>query len=99
MTCLPRTPPTCSAAWAASSAAKTAGAGWPRCADASTKRAMLAAARRIILVVAGEKFALSAMAVACGLADVVVLVADASAPADTLERLRGAGMQIVVVSA
>lgn len=65
--------------------------------DAATKRAMIRAARRTILVAGGEKFAHSAMAVVCGLNDVDILVTDATAPAETLDRLRAAGAQIVVV--
>jgi DeoR/GlpR family transcriptional regulator of sugar metabolism len=63
--------------------------------DAAVKRALHAAAERTILIAEGVKFTRSAMAVVCRLDEVDVLVTDASAPADVLDRLTAAGVRVV----
>ena len=64
--------------------------------DASVKRAMLQAARRIILVAEGAKFARSAMAVVCPLSSVDMLVTDEAMPADLREKLFADGIEVIV---
>lgn len=65
--------------------------------DAAVKRAMLAAARRIVLVAEGAKFARSAMAVVCPVSSIDVLVTDAAVPQELSGRLSADG--IVVITA
>lgn len=67
--------------------------------DAATKKAMIASARRVILVADGAKFARSAMALVCEIESVDVLVTDSSAPAEVISRLRAAGVEVLVVDA
>jgi DeoR/GlpR family transcriptional regulator of sugar metabolism len=64
--------------------------------DAAVKRAIIAASARVVLIAEGAKFSLRSMAIVCGLEDVDILVTDASAPDDVLDRLRAAGVQVAV---
>jgi DeoR/GlpR family transcriptional regulator of sugar metabolism len=64
--------------------------------DAASKRAMIGAGRRIVLVAEGAKFARSAMSVICGLRDVDVVVTDDTAPVEVLDELRSAGVQVII---
>ncbi|WAA66825.1 DeoR/GlpR family DNA-binding transcription regulator [Microbacterium oxydans] len=66
--------------------------------DAAAKRAMIGAGRRVVLVAEGAKFARSAMSVVCALTDVDVVVTDESAPAEVLDELRAAGVEVVIAS-
>ena len=65
--------------------------------DAEVKRAMRAAASRMVLVADGSKFARSATAVVCATSEVDVLVTDSSVPADTAAELRGCGVEVLPV--
>jgi DeoR/GlpR family transcriptional regulator of sugar metabolism len=55
--------------------------------DAAIKQAIVASAARVILIAEGSKFSLRSMAIVCALADVDVLVTDASAPPAVLDGL------------
>jgi DeoR/GlpR family transcriptional regulator of sugar metabolism len=65
--------------------------------DAEVKRAMRAAASRMVLVADGSKFARSATAVVCATSEVDVLVTDSSIPADAAAELRGRGVGVLPV--
>jgi DeoR/GlpR family transcriptional regulator of sugar metabolism len=65
--------------------------------DAEVKRAMRAAASRMVLVADGSKFARSATAVVCATSELDVLVTDSSVPADTAAELRGRGVEVLPV--
>jgi DeoR/GlpR family transcriptional regulator of sugar metabolism len=65
--------------------------------DAAAKQAMLRAANRAILVLDASKFAVSAMAVVCGLEDLDIVVTERSAPPSVIDGLRDAGTDVVLV--
>ncbi|MCO4253237.1 DeoR/GlpR family DNA-binding transcription regulator [Pseudarthrobacter raffinosi] len=65
--------------------------------DAAVKRAMIAAARRVVLVAEGAKFSRSAMAVVCPLSSIDVLVTDDSSPHELRQRLHHDGVEVIVV--
>ncbi|MHC9044454.1 DeoR/GlpR family DNA-binding transcription regulator [Microbacterium saperdae] len=67
--------------------------------DAAAKRAMIAAGRRVVLIAEGAKFTRSAMSVVCALTAVDVVVTDESAPADVLDQLRAAGVDVLIAGA
>ncbi len=64
--------------------------------DAAVKRAMIAAARRVVLVAEGAKFSRSAMAVVCPLSSIDVLVTDDSTPIEVRQRLLADGVDVIV---
>jgi DeoR/GlpR family transcriptional regulator of sugar metabolism len=65
--------------------------------DAATKRAMIGAARRVILIAESAKFSRSAMAVVCALSSVDLLVTDEAAPAEVLAQFRADGVDVLTV--
>ncbi|BCW42674.1 DeoR family transcriptional regulator (plasmid) [Arthrobacter sp. StoSoilB3] len=67
--------------------------------DASVKRAMLRASRRVILVAEGAKFARSAMAVVCPLSAIDMLITDESMPAELREKVSADGIEVIVAKA
>lgn len=64
--------------------------------DAAVKRAAVASSRRVVLVAEGAKFARTALAVVCPFDRVDVVVTDASAPDEAIDRLRAAGVDVVL---
>lgn len=65
--------------------------------DAAVKRAAFASARRRIAVADGSKLGKTAFARICALADLDILVTDASAPADIVDGIRQVGIDVIVV--
>ena len=65
--------------------------------EARTNHAMVARARRTIVVADGSKIGHTALAQMCSVDLVHVLITDDSADPDELDRLRAAGVEIVVV--
>jgi DeoR/GlpR family transcriptional regulator of sugar metabolism len=63
--------------------------------DIAVKRVALASARRVIAVADGKKVGQVAFAVLAPAGRLDVLVTDASAPADEVQRLRDAGVEVV----
>jgi DeoR/GlpR family transcriptional regulator of sugar metabolism len=66
--------------------------------DAATKRGIMNAARRKILIAEGAKFSRSAFATVAPLTDIDVLITDDTAPADTLDELIAQGIHVIVVA-
>lgn len=66
---------------------------------ASMKRAMIAAARRVVLLADATKLAQSAFCRVCELAAVHVLITDSRAETTDVQRLRDAGVEVHVVDA
>lgn len=64
--------------------------------DAAVKRAAFANARRRIAVVDGSKIGATAFARVCPVEDLDKIITDASAPAEGLEKLQQAGVEVVV---
>lgn len=64
--------------------------------DAAVKRAALDSSNRTLLVAEGAKFARTALAVVCAFDRVDVVVTDADAPEEALDRLRAAGVHVVL---
>lgn len=64
--------------------------------DAEVKRAMVAAAAEVMVVASGEKLGTSAPFLVGPLSAVNRLVTDATAPADTLQSYREAGIDVVL---
>ncbi|MEV6901177.1 DeoR/GlpR family DNA-binding transcription regulator [Amycolatopsis sp. NPDC051372] len=64
--------------------------------DAAVKRAAKRSSRRTVLVAESAKFSRTALATVCGMEDVDVLVTDAGAPSEALERFRQAGVEVRV---
>lgn len=62
--------------------------------DAAVKQALIACARRTILVLDGSKFANSAMAVVCEATSLDVVVTDDTAPAEAIAPLEAAGLVV-----
>lgn len=65
-------------------------------ADAELKRALVGGARRVLLAVQSGKLGASALHRFCRLEAIDVVVTDAGAPAVELDRLRGAGVEVVI---
>ena len=65
--------------------------------EADIKRRMVRAARRRIVVATGDKVGETSLAPLCSLDDVTLLITDASADAETVERLRRTGLDVRVV--
>jgi DeoR/GlpR family transcriptional regulator of sugar metabolism len=65
--------------------------------DSAVKQALLASARRRVLVLDGAKFARSAMAVVCEMSTFDVIVTDTSAPETALAALESAGVDVLRV--
>jgi DeoR/GlpR family transcriptional regulator of sugar metabolism len=64
--------------------------------DAAAKRAMIGAGRRIVLIAEGAKFTRSAMSITCRFSEVDVVVTDETAPTETLDELRAAGIEVIL---
>jgi DeoR/GlpR family transcriptional regulator of sugar metabolism len=62
--------------------------------DAEVKRAMLRSAARVIVAADSSKLRLTAMAVVCEAAAADMVITDAEAPADAVEALRAAGLEV-----
>lgn len=62
--------------------------------DAEVKRAMIRSAARVILAADSAKFRQTALAVVAPATDVDMIVTDADAPAETVESLRAAGLEV-----
>ncbi len=65
--------------------------------DAAVKQAMLGASARVILAADSSKFRQTAMAVVCDAASIDMLVTDTDAPADDMDGLRAAGIEVLCV--
>lgn len=65
--------------------------------EARTNRAMMASAQRTIVVADGSKIGVVTLAQMVPLTDVDLLVTDASADPEHLDRIRAAGIEVVVV--
>ena len=66
-------------------------------AEVPIKQAALAAARRTIAVCDGSKFGRTGLGHVCPITDLDVVVTDASAPAEELEKMRAAGVAVILV--
>ena len=64
--------------------------------EASVKRAMLAAARRRVIVADGSKLGEIELARVCGLDEVHLLVTDGNADAQSVDELRQTGLEVLV---
>jgi DeoR/GlpR family transcriptional regulator of sugar metabolism len=62
--------------------------------DAAVKQAMVAAAARVILATDGAKFRQTAMAVVCEATAADILITDTAAPAEAVDALRAAGLEV-----
>ncbi len=62
--------------------------------DAAVKQAMAAAAARVILATDSAKFRQTAMAVVCEATSADMVVTDTEAPADAVDALRAAGLEV-----
>jgi DeoR/GlpR family transcriptional regulator of sugar metabolism len=62
--------------------------------DVAVKQALLASARRRVLVLDGSKFAHAAMGVVCALSSFDVVVTDATAPEVTISALEASGVTV-----
>jgi DeoR/GlpR family transcriptional regulator of sugar metabolism len=65
--------------------------------DAGVKQAMLGSSARAILAADGSKFRQTAMAVICEAAAVDMVVTDTTAPAEDMDGLRAAGIEVLCV--
>jgi DeoR/GlpR family transcriptional regulator of sugar metabolism len=65
--------------------------------DAAVKQAAIASSSRVIAMVDGSKFAVTAMAVVCDIQRLTTVVTDEDAPADEVRRLEEAGVEVVRV--
>ena len=65
--------------------------------DAAIKQAMIGSSARVILAADGSKFRQTAMAVVCDAASVDMVVTDTDAPADDVDGLRAAGIEVLCV--
>jgi DeoR/GlpR family transcriptional regulator of sugar metabolism len=70
----------------------------PNLLDSHVKRAMCAAAQRKVMVVDSTKFGYCSLLTTFQPQDIDVLVTDDGAPADIIEELKSAGMEIHIVS-
>ncbi|UPK74249.1 DeoR/GlpR family DNA-binding transcription regulator [Nocardioidaceae bacterium SCSIO 66511] len=66
-------------------------------ADAAVKRAAIESSARTVALVDGGKFARTAMAVVASVSEIDVVVTDATAPSDELDRIRAAGVEVISV--
>ena len=64
-------------------------------ADAAVKQAMTRAAARVVIAADGSKFRQTALALVCAATDADMIVTDASAPADVVDGLRSAGLEVL----
>ncbi len=64
--------------------------------EVQAKRAMIAVAARVVAVLSGEKLGTASPFVVASMAEIDVLVTDATAPADVVERCRAQGVGVVV---
>lgn len=62
--------------------------------DAEVKQAMIGSAARVILAADSSKFRQTAMAVVCAATDADMIVTDTAAPADVVDSLRAAGLEV-----
>jgi DeoR/GlpR family transcriptional regulator of sugar metabolism len=62
--------------------------------DAEVKQAMIGSAARVILAADSSKFRQTAMAVVCAATDADMIVTDTAAPADAVDSLRAAGLEV-----
>jgi DeoR family transcriptional regulator, fructose operon transcriptional repressor len=62
----------------------------------SIQRTMLAAARKVIFCLDHTKFGRKSMSRLCGLSEIHMVITDAKAPADQVEMLRQAGVEVVL---
>jgi DeoR/GlpR family transcriptional regulator of sugar metabolism len=62
--------------------------------DAEVKQAMLRSAARVIVAADSSKFRQTAMAVVCAAAEADMIITDSDAPADAVDPLRGAGLEV-----
>jgi len=63
--------------------------------EAEVKRAMIQSAARVILAADGTKFRQTALAVVAPTTDVDMIVTDTDAPAEAVDSLRAAGLEVV----
>ena len=63
--------------------------------DAGVKQAMVGSSARVILAADGSKFRQTAMAVVCDASEVDMVVTDSDAPADDVDGLRAAGIEVL----
>jgi DeoR/GlpR family transcriptional regulator of sugar metabolism len=62
--------------------------------DAEVKQAMIGSAARVILAADSSKFRQTAMAVVCAATDADMIITDTAAPADAVDSLRAAGLEV-----
>ena len=62
--------------------------------DAAVKQAMASAAARVVLIADSGKFRQTAMAVVCEATAVDMVITDSAAPADAVDTLRTAGLEV-----
>jgi DeoR/GlpR family transcriptional regulator of sugar metabolism len=62
--------------------------------DAAVKQAMIASAARVVVAADGSKFGQTAMAVVSATDAIDLVITDATAPADALDALRAAGVEV-----
>ena len=62
--------------------------------DAAVKQAMASAAARVVLIADSGKFRQTAMAVVCEATSADMVITDSAAPADAVDTLRAAGLEV-----
>jgi len=62
--------------------------------DAEVKQAMIGSAARVILAADSSKFQQTAMAVVCPATDADMIITDTAAPADAVDSLQAAGLEV-----
>lgn len=67
--------------------------------EARTNHAMVSKAKRVVVVADGSKLGRDALAQCCGIDEIDMLITDTTADADEVQRIRGAGVEVVQVSA